>query len=340
MKLSRVFNMIACITIMGCLFITASYAEEAPGKSTEQAVSAETPKTPENAAVVNGTTISYDTFVTEMELNQRRLQQQGRMIPEEMMPQLRSQVLDNLINQELLYQESARKQIKTQPETIEKELADIKSRFKDPKEFDATLKRMRMDEAGLRQQISQRSAIRTLIDQEIAAGITISDNDAKAFYDGNPSYFQRPEQVHARHILIKVAPDAKEADKTTARQKIDDIKKRIEKGEDFAELAKSVSEGPSSTKGGDLGFFSKEQMVKPFADAAFAMKPNEISDVVETRFGYHIIQMLEHRPAETAAFSDVKDRIVGNLRNERIQKEVHTYLEKLRNDAKIERNVQ
>lgn len=340
MKLSRAYNMVACLALMGFFLFSVAYAEDSPEKGTEKAVAAEPQKAPENAAVVNGTAIPYDTFVTEVELNQRRLQQQGRMIPEEMMPQLRSQVLDNLINQELLYQESARKKIKAQPEVVEKEIADIKSRFKDPKEFEATLTRMRMDEAGLRQQISQRSVIRTLIDQEIASGITISDTEAQSFYDGNPSYFQRPEQVHARHILVKVAPDANDADKGAARKKIDDIKKRIEKGEDFAELAKSVSEGPSSTNGGDLGFFSKEQMVKPFSDAAFAMKPNEISDIVETRFGYHIIQMLECRPAETVAFSDVKERIVGNLRNERIQKEVHAYLEKLREGAKIERNVQ
>jgi peptidyl-prolyl cis-trans isomerase C len=340
MKLTRVYSMVACITLMGFLLFSAAHAEDTPEKAAEKPAAAAAQKPPENAAVVNGTAIPYDTFVTELELNQRRLQQQGRMIPEEMMPQLRSQVLDNLINQELLYQESARKKVKVQPEAVEKEITDIKGRFKDPKEFEATLTRMRMDEAGLRQQISQRSAIRTLIDQEIAGAITISDAEAQSFYDGNPSYFQRPEQVHARHILIKVAPDAGDADKAAARKKITDIKKRIEKGEDFAELAKSVSEGPSNTKGGDLGFFSKEQMVKPFADAAFAMQPNEISDIVETQFGYHIIQMLERRPAETVAFSEVKERIVGNLRNERIQKDVHTYLEKLRNDAKIERNVQ
>jgi peptidyl-prolyl cis-trans isomerase C len=342
MKPTHVYKVLAGLTLIGTLLFSAAYADEPanikPPESTA-ATAAGAEKNPENAAIVNGTAIAYDTFATELELNQRRMQQQGHTVPEAMMPQLRSQVLDNLINQELLFQESAKKKIHPSPAEIDKEVTAIKSRFKDPTEFESTLARMRMDEKKLRRQIAQRSAIRSLIDKEIGADITVSDVDAQSFYDSNPSYFQRPEQVHARHILIKVAAGASDKDKAAARKKIADIKKRIDKGEDFGEVAKSVSEGPSSAKGGDLGFFARGQMVKPFEDAAFALKPNEVSDIVETQFGYHLIQLLERRPAETVAFNDVKERIVGNLRNERLQQKIHTYLDELRKQAKIERFV-
>ena len=119
-----------------------------------------------------------------------------------------------------------------------------------------------------------------------------------------------------------------------------DVQKKIVAGEDFADLAKKHSQGPSNVKGGDLGYFSKGQMVKPFEDVAFKLEPNEVSDLVETRFGYHLIKVLDHKPAKQAEFTEKKDQVLAKLRNERIQKQVGAYIKQLRQDAKIENLVE
>jgi peptidyl-prolyl cis-trans isomerase D len=119
--------------------------------------------------------------------------------------------------------------------------------------------------------------------------------------------FKQPKQVSARHILVKVAEGAPEAEVAAARAKIEDAKKQIEGGADFAEVAKQVSEDTSNKdKGGDLGFFGPGKMVKPFEDAAFAMKPGELSEPVRTRFGFHLIQVNEVKEASEKTLDEVR----------------------------------
>jgi peptidyl-prolyl cis-trans isomerase C len=105
-----------------------------------------------------------------------------------------------------------------------------------------------------------------------------------------------PEQVHARHILVKVDPKADATQKAAARKKIEDIQKQLKNGEDFSELAKKASDCPSNAKGGDVGYFGRGQMVKPFEDAAFSLKPGEVSGIVETEFGLHLIKVMDKKP--------------------------------------------
>ena len=102
-------------------------------------------------------------------------------------------------------------------------------------------------------------------------------------------------------------------------------------------MAKEYSEGPSNVKGGDLGYFRRGQMVKPFEEAALALKPNEVSDIVETRFGYHLIKVYEIKPEQTLAYADVQDRITQRLKQEKIEKDAAQYLDELKKDAKLEK---
>ena len=108
-------------------------------------------------------------------------------------------------------------------------------------------------------------------------------------------------------------------------------------GKDFSELAKKDSECPSKTKGGDLGYFRRGQMVKPFEDVAFSLKPGEVSGVVETDFGFHIIKVTDKKPATTVSYEEVKDRIIATLKSDKLEKETDLYLEPLKKRAKIER---
>jgi peptidyl-prolyl cis-trans isomerase D len=153
--------------------------------------------------------------------------------------------------------------------------------------------------------------------KNFVAQVKIDDDEIKAYYDEHPSEFQNPKTVEARHILIKVDPNASPEDVAKAKERIEKILQKAKDGQDFAELAKQYSEGPSRDKGGYLGTFRREAMVKPFSDKAFSMQPGEISDPVRTQFGWHIIKVEKVNAATTTSLADAKQDIRKKLAEER-----------------------
>ncbi|MBI5895465.1 MAG: SurA N-terminal domain-containing protein, partial [Desulfobacterales bacterium] len=197
--------------------------EAKPAKESAQPEKAKAEKKPVNAAVVNGKAISYEAYEAELNLFMRRSQAQGMPMSPEAQGQAGGNVINDMISRELIYQESQKKGIKVPPEFVKEELSAIKMQFPDPAQFDAAMAEMKMTEDKLKDQIVQRQSIRTLIDQEIVPKINITDEQAKDFYDKNPKLFQRPEEVHAQHILLKVEKDTDEKTRTEARKKLADI---------------------------------------------------------------------------------------------------------------------
>ena len=288
------------------------------------------------AAKVDDRTIEMKDFEREIEIYKMRYKGAQGELPPALEKQLRTQAINNLINREVLLLESDKKGIKVDKAEVAEGIKSIQKRFPSQKEFDEALKNMQLTLAELEQQYLQKATIQALLDQEIISKIKIKDGEARAYFDSHTEEFKQKEQVRARHILVKVDKGADEKTKAEARKKLVDVKKKIVAGEDFAELAKKHSEGPSNVKGGDLGYFARGQMVKAFEDVAFKLESNEVSDLVETRFGYHIIKVLDHKPEKLAEFADKKDKVLAKLRNERIQKQVGDYIKQLRQDAKIE----
>jgi peptidyl-prolyl cis-trans isomerase D len=143
--------------------------------------------------------------------------------------------------------------------------------------------------------------------------VKLSDSEVREYYDENLESFKIPKKVVARHILIKVSPDADPKTVKKTKEEVLKILKLAKEGKDFAELAKKYSEGPSRNNGGYLGEFTKESMVKPFADKAFSMKAGEISEPVRTRFGWHIIKVEKVIDAHTTPFKDAKKDIEKKL---------------------------
>ncbi len=293
----------------------------------------------QKVAVVNGTVINQPEFDNEMNRVLERLQRTGRFPNDLERSQIKKQVLENLIARELLYQESQTKGIKVDQKEIEAQVTALKGRFPSEVEFKNALSTMNLTEADLRFQFERDLAIRKLLDDQIGGKITVSEKESKAYYDNNLESFKKPEQVRASHILIKVDPGAEEAKKAEARTKIESLQAKLKKGEDFGALAKEYSEGPSGPKGGDLGFFGRGQMVKPFEETAFSMKPGQVSGMVETRFGYHLIMVAERTPESTLSYEEVKDRLEQYLKQQKVQEEIAAYVETLQGKAKIERFV-
>jgi peptidyl-prolyl cis-trans isomerase C len=304
------------------------------------ALAADTPASEGPAAVVNGTTITREalSFETQRMIEQMARQRQGQVPDEASMPQVREDVLNRMIEEELLFQDSQSKDIKVPESRVTDELASIKQRFPSEKEYQEALAGIEMSEADLTRKITRGMAIEQLIKEHVIQGTAVSDAESRAFYDQNAKMFEKPEQIQARHILIKVENDATEAQKAEARTKIQMIRKKALGGEDFAVLAGEYSEGPSSANGGDLGHFSRGQMVKPFEDVAFSIKPGEISEVVETQFGYHIIEVIDQQPASVVSYETAQPQIVERLKQEKSRREIQQYIETLRSQADIKRN--
>ena len=291
----------------------------------------------DKVAVVNGVTITKETYDRELDFFVRRAAPGGKKIPDGQMAQMKNEVLESLIDRELLYQESKKKGIQIKSEAVSDQLHKIQQRYPSKEEFNKLLSNMGLTESDVQMQIARGMAIQELIDKEVTEKVKVSDEETKSFYDKNPQLFQQPEQIKASHILIKVEADAPADKKAEARKKIETVQQKVQKGEDFATLAKTYSEGPSGPRGGDLGYFKRGQMVKPFEEAAFSLKLNETSEIVETRFGYHLIKVNDKKPAKKMTYAEVKDRLNEHLKKQKTDSEASAYIETLRKEAKIEK---
>lgn len=287
-------------------------------------------------AVVNGVVITQDDFNKEFSSIQRQVRNTGKSLTDSELLEIKKKVLENLINRELLYQESQKQKIKIDEAAINEQLERLKKRFSSETEFQNVLSKMNLSESAIKSQFKKDMAIQQFIDKQFTQKVTVSDKESKSYYDSHPNLFKQPEQVRASHILIKVDPQSNKMQRAEAQKKIEEIQQRLKKGEDFAVLAKEFSQCPSSVRGGDLGYFKRGQMVKAFEEAAFALNPGEISDIVETKFGYHLIKVNDKRAETTISYEDIKDMLERYLKQDKIQKEIGLYVKKLKEKAKIE----
>ncbi len=290
----------------------------------------------EKVAVVNGTVITREDFDREMGRVRQQLARSGRPLTRAQLSGVENSVLENLITNELLYQETERKGIKVGEQAVNEQLNKIKKRFPNEEAYKSTRGKMNLSEADIKTQIEKGLSIQQLVKQEFSQKINISDKDTRAYYEGNQDMFKRPEEIRASHILIKVDSKSDESQKTDSYKKISEIQVKVQGG-DFAALAKEFSQGPSNVKGGDLGFFKRGQMVKPFEKAAFALDPGEVSGIVETRFGYHLIKVFEKNPEAISEYGAVKDRLKQSLEQQEVQKRMEVYVEGLKTKGKVER---
>jgi peptidyl-prolyl cis-trans isomerase C len=288
-------------------------------------------------AKVNGVEITSKELNSQVGWLKNQLLMRGmdlKQIPEE---KIKEQALQSLIEMELAYQEAKSKKFTAKKEEIQSRLDNFKKRFKEEKEYNDYLKQQGMNEDEMRKEIEREIIVNKYIDEVILKDFkSASEEEIKKFYDENPSYFIKPEQVKASHILVSVPENATEEQKKEARKKAEGILKDLKKGANFEEVAKEKSDCPSKQRGGDLGYFPKGRMVKPFEDVAFSLKPGVLSDIVETKFGYHIILVKDHKMEEKAKLEEVKENIKAYLDEGKKQDLVQKKLSELLPKAKIE----
>jgi peptidyl-prolyl cis-trans isomerase C len=261
-----------------------------------------------------------------------QLDAQGQTMEQEQMVQMATQ---RLIEQKLIAQEARRQGVASDELRFAEMMQQVEESAGGRAALEANLKARGSNVEQMETLVREMELSRTFIDKKVIPTIEVSDEDVAAFYEENPEMFAVPEQVHARHIIIAADQNADEATASAARAKAEAARERALAGEDFAELARELSEGPTAENGGDLGFFPHAMMEPEFADAAFALEPGEISDIIRSRYGFHVIKLEERRPAGTPSLDQVSDQIRLMIGQRKTARAVGELITQLREQATI-----
>jgi peptidyl-prolyl cis-trans isomerase C len=289
---------------------------------------------PEVLARVNGQDVTRQEFQEFVDTLEARA---GGPVPAEQRDQVYRRVLDQMVGYKLLQQEARARKVVVDDTEVEARIGEIKKQFPSEDVFMQMLVDRKMTLERMRSEARDDMAIGKMIEAEVALKSAVKPEQVQEFYDQNPDQFKQQERVRASHILISASQNADAAAKSQARAKAEQILKDVKAGGDFAALAKEHSQDPgSAVNGGDLGFFQQGQMVGPFNDVAFNLKPGEISDLVETQFGYHIIRVAEKEPGRTIPLDEVRPRVEQFLENRNREEQTEAFVQSLRSKGKVE----
>jgi len=327
------------VLVFGLLVLASgcSKKEETPAASTAPGAAAALKPVPavlpDVVAKVNG----EDIKKVELELAIRTLEERNRAsVPPDQRDTVYRQVLDRIVGFKLLVQEAKSRKTAPPPWEVDGKVDELKRQFPSEEQFQAMLKARGVTFEQLRAETADSVAVNTMLQTELGPKVKVNEADVKKFYDENKARFRQEDSVHASHILIRVDEKADVATKQKAKAQAEDILKQIKKGAAFADLAKKFSQDPGSApNGGDLGFFTKGQMVPQFENAAFALQVGQTSAVVESPFGYHIIKVQETKPGRDLNYEEVKLQIGDYLKQQAQEKEAQAFIDTLKAKGKV-----
>jgi peptidyl-prolyl cis-trans isomerase C len=280
-----------------------------------------------------------DRAITQFKANALARNQQ---VPDNRMPEVETMLLDRLVVTELLLQRATPADHEKGKQIAEKFMNESREEAGSDAAFQRQLMAMSFTEQELNEQILERAICEEVVEREVRAKANITDEQVRQYFDENADRLKRPEMVRAAHILLAtIDPVTNEpipADQIAEkRQTIHSLRERALQGEDFTQLVKAYSEDPGAAKNNGIYTFPRGQMVPEFEAAAFSMQTNQISDVVTSRFGYHVIKLLQKIPAEPIEFDRVKGDIRDTLERQEVQdKLLQPFLDKLRSDAGLQ----
>ena len=283
-------------------------------------------------AVVNGQEISAEAVNFELDRLVRFYMGHGMTMAEirQNLPKLEAKALDQAIGAKLLLDQAARLDIPVTEKDIDAEVARVVQQVGGEENYKKALAAQGISEADFRKELEKGARVNMLVNQACAHVADPTEDEVTAFYEAHKQEYVEPHQVLCQHILVKGSNDA-------ALDKIKEIRERIVNDKaDFAEEAKKHSDCPSGAQGGSLGWFGRGMMVPEFDKAAFEMKKGEVSGVVTTEFGYHIIYKADERGGGQQTIVDVHDQIKDLLRHEARGKAMDAYVAELREKATIE----
>jgi peptidyl-prolyl cis-trans isomerase C len=260
----------------------------------------------------------------------------GRSVPPDQRDRVYRPVLDELVNIRLVAHEGKARNIAVADADVDGQIGKIRQQFKTEDEFKTALTQRSLTIDDVKSETRTELLVNKTLEAEILPKVAVAQTDLDAYYQANPDQFKAAESVRASHILIPMNASMTEAQKTEAKTQAEGILKRVRAGEDFAELAKQYSKDGSAASGGDLNYFERGKMVPAFEQAAFSLKTGEVSNVVETPFGYHIIKVTDHKDAHTVPLAEVSDRLSTFLKQRKQQELTQTFIQSLHSKYKVE----
>jgi len=264
----------------------------------------------------------------------------GGGIQEDQRDMVRSNLLQHLIVSRIMNLKATVDDKARIAKLVDESIAEARKAAPTPEAFEAQIKASGMTLDLVRKRACEEQILKLVLERETTNGISITDTAVKKFYDDNPSDFDQPEQVRVSHILIStldpqsqtpLPPEQKKAKEKFAQG----IRARAVSGEDFAKLVKLYSDDPGSKEKGGEYKFGKGRMVPEFEAASFSMKVGQISDLVETRYGYHIIKLLEKYPAKHEQFAEVQVKIKDYLVKKQAEAGLPAYLARVKSEAGV-----
>jgi len=307
---------------------------------------------PKVVAKVNGTKLTSDLLKREMIAYRLLANRQEKNIETEDEEKIARGLLMKAIDDELIYQQGLKQNINIDSATIDRELNHIQSQFPDKKLFLAALAAQRLTFDVLKKNIKKTLVKEEFVRANIAPKVRVNDDKVKSFYDKNKDTFIKPETFKISHIYVSIpAPGDGEAESiedrakakeiidwvtNEARKKINQALSDLKKGKPFPSVAKEFSEDPKTfDKGGDLGFMMKNQTLPEISSAMVKLKVREISSVIESSLGFHIIQLTEKKESHVIALDEVKSEILNHLLKLETEKQLKNYLSGLRKKSEI-----
>lgn len=289
-------------------------------------------------AKVNGFEVNKQAVGFELDRLVRFYMSHGMSMQEikDNLPKLQEKALDQAIGARLLLERSQQLDVPVSAADIDAEVAKVVEQVGGEENFKKALAAQNITEEAFRSELEKGARVNKLVEQACTGVEEPTEQEVTDFYEAHKSEYVTEPKVLCQHILVKVEDNSSSDEKSAAFEKILAIKERIAAGGNFAEEAEKNSDCPSGREGGSLGWFGPGMMVPEFDKVAFEMKKGEVSGVVTTQFGYHIIYKADEQPGGQQTLVDVHDQIKDLLRHGARGKVVDAFVAELREKAEIE----
>ena len=287
---------------------------------------------------VNGSDITRGEV---LEIMNMQLQQFSNRIPPEQLEQMKGQMYENvkeqLISRKLVDAAVAASGMTASAEELEAAIAEVSGTLPPGMTIEMALQQFGQTMDQMKEQLKEQIVVRKFMDTKTADVTDATREEVKAFYNENPDKFERPEQVTASHILLGIGEEDNDEAKAAKKAQLEKIRTDIIAGTvTFEAAAKEHSSCPSSAQGGSLGSFGKGQMVPTFEMAAFTQEKDEIGEIIETQFGYHLIKVADRTEAGKVPLVEAERQIKDFLTAQKKQQAIVDYIKSLRDSANIE----
>jgi peptidyl-prolyl cis-trans isomerase SurA len=256
---------------------------------------------------------------------------------EERLKKARQEVLDHLIDSKLLEEEMKKKKIEVSDRDVDAAIQDIlKTSNLSEDGLKKALAREGMTFTAYRHKVRDELGKMRLVGREIKSKIIIEDDEVRKRYQENLEKYSEPLEVKIQQVFFPLGQDAPKDQVAAVQREALTILERARRGDDFSQLAKVYSHGPEAGEGGVLGYFKKQELVRELEEAAFKLKPGEISDLVKSPAGFHILKVLERKGGEPRPFAEVQNRIRDEAMQEESEKKFNAWMKDLKSKAYIE----